>query len=131
MCLRQMCPRHMGRRDLDPLHDPERLRDLQRVAEPALYVSPLDDAGRVDRGGIAWHISVMWVLFVDGSAYLLYGFFSGHFHRDIRPCGPHAVTRDMWAALTGGLAHRRGHYNAVQRPMRFGRRSTCARQWIS
>jgi thiosulfate reductase cytochrome b subunit len=38
-------------------------------------------------GGIAWHISVMWVLFADGSAYLLYGFFSGHFRRDIRPCG--------------------------------------------
>ncbi len=31
-------------------------------------------------GGIAWHITIMWVLFADGVAYLLYGFFSGHLH---------------------------------------------------
>jgi thiosulfate reductase cytochrome b subunit len=66
-------------------------------------------------GGIAWHISVMWVLFADGSAYLLYGFCSGHFRRYIRPHGPRAVIRDIWAALTGRLSHRLGHYNAVQR----------------
>jgi thiosulfate reductase cytochrome b subunit len=71
-------------------------------------------------GGIAWHISVMWVLFVDGIVYLLYGFCSGHFRRDIRPCGPRAVIRDMWAALTGRLGHRLGHYNAVQRLLYAG-----------
>jgi thiosulfate reductase cytochrome b subunit len=71
-------------------------------------------------GGIAWHISVMWVLFVDGSAYLLYGFCSGHFRRDIRPRGPRTVIRDMWAALTGRLGHRLGHYNAVQRLLYAG-----------
>jgi thiosulfate reductase cytochrome b subunit len=71
-------------------------------------------------GGIAWHISVMWVLFVDGGAYLLYGFCSGHFRRDIRPLGPPAVIRDMWAALTGRLGHRLGHYNAVQRLLYTG-----------
>jgi thiosulfate reductase cytochrome b subunit len=71
-------------------------------------------------GGIAWHISVMWVLFIDGSAYLLYGFCSGHFRRDIRPSGPRAVIRDMWAALTGSLGHRLGHYNAVQRLLYTG-----------
>ena len=36
-------------------------------------------------GGIAWHISVMWVLFADGLAYLAYGTISGHFWRDLRP----------------------------------------------
>jgi thiosulfate reductase cytochrome b subunit len=71
-------------------------------------------------GGIAWHISVMWVLFADGIAYLLYGFFSGHFRRDIRPNGPRAVVRDMEAALTGRLGHRLGHYNAVQRLLYTG-----------
>lgn len=71
-------------------------------------------------GGIAWHISVMWVLFLDGSAYLLYGFFSGHFHRDIRPRGPRAVIRDLGAALTGRLGHSLGHYNAVQRLLYAG-----------
>src|ERR1700736_2657509 len=34
-------------------------------------------------GGIAWHISVMWVLFADGLAYLAYGTISGHFWRDL------------------------------------------------
>ncbi len=62
----------------------------------------------------------MWVLFVDGSAYLLYGFCSGHFRRDIRPRGPRAVIRDMWAALTGRLGHNLGHYNAVQRLLYAG-----------
>jgi thiosulfate reductase cytochrome b subunit len=52
-------------------------------------------------GGIAWHISVMWVLFADGVAYLLYGGLSGHFRQDIRPQGPRAVVRDLIAALTG------------------------------
>jgi hypothetical protein len=37
----------LGRCHLDPLHDAERLGHLQRVAEPALHVSPLDDPGRV------------------------------------------------------------------------------------
>jgi thiosulfate reductase cytochrome b subunit len=67
-------------------------------------------------GGIAWHISVMWVLFADGCAYLLYGIFSGHFLTHIRPHGPRAVVRDIWAALTGRL----GHYNAVQRLLYAG-----------
>jgi thiosulfate reductase cytochrome b subunit len=71
-------------------------------------------------GGIAWHISVMWILFVDGAAYLLYGFHTGHFRRDIRPLGPRAVIRDLGAALTGRLGHRLGHYNAVQRLLYAG-----------
>ena len=71
-------------------------------------------------GGIAWHISVMWVLFADGVAYLLYGFLSGHFRRDLRPLGPRAVIGDLVAALTGRLGHRLGHYNAVQRLLYVG-----------
>jgi len=71
-------------------------------------------------GGIAWHIAIMWVLFADGIAYLLYGFLSGHFRRDLRPQGPVAVARDVAAALTGRLTHRIGHYNAVQRLLYTG-----------
>jgi thiosulfate reductase cytochrome b subunit len=71
-------------------------------------------------GGIAWHINVMWLLFVDGVAYLVYGFSTGHFRRDIRPQGLHAVVRDLIAALTGQLDHRLGHYNAVQRLLYAG-----------
>lgn len=36
-------------------------------------------------GGIAWRISVMWVPIIDGGAYLVPGFLSGHLWRDIRP----------------------------------------------
>ena len=71
-------------------------------------------------GGIAWHITVMWVLFADGVAYLLYGFLSGHFRRDLRPLGPRAVIVDLVAALTGRLGHRQGQYNAVQRLLYVG-----------
>jgi thiosulfate reductase cytochrome b subunit len=71
-------------------------------------------------GGIAWHISVMWVLFADGAAYLLYGSLSGHFRHDLRPLGPRAVIADLGAALTGRLGHRLGHYNAVQRLLYVG-----------
>ena len=71
-------------------------------------------------GGIAWHITVMWVLFANGVAYLLYGFLSGHFRRDLRPLGPRAVIVDLVAALTGRLSHRPGHYNAVQRLLYVG-----------
>jgi thiosulfate reductase cytochrome b subunit len=71
-------------------------------------------------GGIAWHISVMWVLFADGIAYLLYGAVSGHFYRDFFPPTPGAVIKTMFAALTGHLGHRLGHYNAVQRLLYAG-----------
>lgn len=71
-------------------------------------------------GGIAWHISIMWVLFAYGGAYLLYGIFSGHFLRHIRPYRPRAVFRDVWATLTGRLGHKLGHYNAVQRVLYAG-----------
>jgi thiosulfate reductase cytochrome b subunit len=71
-------------------------------------------------GGIAWHISVMWVLFADGIAYLLYGFLSGHFRQDLRPLGPRPVIIDLLAALTGRLGHSLGHYNAVQRLLYVG-----------
>ena len=66
-------------------------------------------------GGIAWHIAVMWVLFIDGVAYLAYGIATGHFRRDFMPPRPMAVARDVQAALRGRLGHRIGHYNAVQR----------------
>src|SRR6201987_5457782 len=65
--------------------------------------------------GIAWHISVMWVLFADGLAYIAYGTASKPFWRNLRPTAPRAVLRDLSDALRFRLAHRLGHYNAVQR----------------
>jgi thiosulfate reductase cytochrome b subunit len=71
-------------------------------------------------GGIAWHISVMWVLFADGAVYLFYGFLSGHFRRDFYPIGPRAVIGTVVTAVTGRLGHSLGHYNAVQRLLYVG-----------
>ena len=64
--------------------------------------------------------SVMWVLFADGAAYLIYGFASGHFRRDFYPISPRAVLGTVIDALTGRLGHSLGHYNAVQRLLYAG-----------
>jgi thiosulfate reductase cytochrome b subunit len=71
-------------------------------------------------GGIAWHLSAMWVLFVDGLAYLAYGILSGHFRRDILPPRPKIILRDLDDALRFRLAHQLGSYNGVQRLLYMG-----------
>jgi thiosulfate reductase cytochrome b subunit len=71
-------------------------------------------------GAIAWHLAAMWLLVLDGLAYLAYGFLSGHFRRDFLPIGARAMARDLGLALRLGLPHRLGHYNAVQRLLYVG-----------
>ncbi len=71
-------------------------------------------------GALAWHLSAMWILFVDGIAYLVYGLVSGHFRRDLAPQRPRAVAADLRAALRFKLGHKTGHYNAVQRLLYVG-----------
>jgi thiosulfate reductase cytochrome b subunit len=71
-------------------------------------------------GALAWHFSAMWLLVVDGMAYLVYGLVSGHFRRDLGIPAPRAVVRDLWSALTFRLGHQIGHYNAVQRLLYLG-----------
>ncbi|HTH99997.1 MAG TPA: cytochrome b/b6 domain-containing protein [Acidisoma sp.] len=66
-------------------------------------------------GALAWHLSAMWLLLADGVVYLIYGFASGHFRRDLRPPSPAALAHDLGSALHFRLKHRSGHYNAVQR----------------
>jgi thiosulfate reductase cytochrome b subunit len=71
-------------------------------------------------GALAWHFSAMWLLAVDGMAYVAYRFISGHFRRDLGVRTPGFVVRDLWSALTFRLGHRIGHYNAVQRLLYIG-----------
>ncbi len=66
-------------------------------------------------GSIAWHFAAMWLLVVNGLAYIVYGIASRHFARALLPVGPRSVWRDFRAAMTLRLAHRAGSYNAVQR----------------
>ncbi|MDY7559482.1 cytochrome b/b6 domain-containing protein [Pseudomonas sp. 10B1] len=66
-------------------------------------------------GSIGWHLAVMWLLVINGLAYMLYGVFSRHFKSDLLPVTPSAVKRDFIDALRFRLAHQHGRYNAVQR----------------
>lgn len=68
-------------------------------------------------GSIAWHFAVMWLLVINGLAYVLYGVFSRHFKRDLLPVHASEVKRDVVDALRLRLAHKHGTYNSVQRLM--------------
>jgi len=65
-------------------------------------------------GGIAWHISAMWLLLADGVAYLLYGAVTGHFRRTFGRPTFRGVRDDLGLALRFKLSHPLGTYNAVQ-----------------
>jgi len=71
-------------------------------------------------GALAWHLGAMWLLMLDGLAYIVYGLATGHFRRHLRLSSPPDFARDLGAALRFRLAHRLGHYNAVQRTLYAG-----------
>lgn len=67
-------------------------------------------------GALQWHFFAMWLLLINGIAYLLINFFSGRLRRQFFPISPRAFFNDMAAALKGKLAHADPRkYNTVQR----------------
>lgn len=67
-------------------------------------------------GALQWHFAAMWVLALNGLAYVGYGIFSGHFKRKFLPLSPRAVLSDVRQALRGRLAHVDLRvYNSAQR----------------
>ena len=77
-------------------------------------------------GALQWHFAAMWLLAINGLAYLSYGIVSGHFRRKLLPITPRAVLRDILRALRGRLAHDDlSMYNAAQR-MAYLAIITCA-----
>lgn len=68
-------------------------------------------------GALAWHFAFMWLLLINGSIYMLYGFGSRHFKRELLPIGLAALKHDLTNALRLRLVHEKGVYNAVQRLM--------------
>lgn len=67
-------------------------------------------------GGLQWHFAAMWLLVVNGLAYLVFGFFSGHFRRKLWPITPTGIVADILDALRGRLAHDDlSIYNQAQR----------------
>ena len=72
-------------------------------------------------GALQWHFAAMWLLALNGIAYLTYGILSGHLRRKLLPLRPTAVFRDIGNALRGRLAHDDlTLYNAAQRAAYLG-----------
>ncbi len=72
-------------------------------------------------GALLWHFAAMWLLVVNGLAYLTLGIVSGRFRRKLLPVRPADVVRDLRAAFTGKLSHDDlSVYNAVQRLLYLG-----------
>jgi thiosulfate reductase cytochrome b subunit len=71
-------------------------------------------------GALQWHFAAMWVLALNGIAYLLYGFLGGHFKSNFLPLTRRAVFNEFKNALRGRIAHEVGVYNAVQRAAYVG-----------
>lgn len=67
-------------------------------------------------GALQWHFAGMWLLVLNGLAYLLLNLVTGRFARRMFPVTPRGVLRDAWLALTARLSHAdMSHYNQVQR----------------
>ncbi|MBS7589915.1 cytochrome b/b6 domain-containing protein [Ancylobacter defluvii] len=71
--------------------------------------------------GLQWHFFGMWVLGLNGLAYLVYGLATGRFRRLLLPISPREVIREALAALSFRLQHADlTHYNAVQKTLYVG-----------
>lgn len=66
-------------------------------------------------GALAWHFAVMWLLVLNGLAYLAYGIFSGHFVKRLLNIGAMAAYRNIRLEMKHLLIHGAGEYNLVQR----------------
>ena len=72
-------------------------------------------------GALLWHFAAMWLLMVNGLAYLITGFATGRFRRKLLPITPGGVVSDVKAALTFRLAHDDlSKYNYVQKLLYAG-----------
>jgi thiosulfate reductase cytochrome b subunit len=66
-------------------------------------------------GALAWHFAVMWLLLLNGVAYIVYGFASGHFIRRLFDIGAISAYRNVKLELRHLLIHGTGEYNLIQR----------------
>jgi thiosulfate reductase cytochrome b subunit len=67
-------------------------------------------------GALQWHFAAMWLLALNGLAYLAYGIASGHLRRRLLPLSPREALRDLGEALRLRLRHADlSVYNAIQR----------------
>jgi thiosulfate reductase cytochrome b subunit len=72
-------------------------------------------------GALLWHFAAMWLLMINGLAYLITGLATGRFRRKLLPITPGGVISDVKAALTFKLAHDDlSTYNYVQKLLYAG-----------
>ncbi len=72
-------------------------------------------------GALQWHFLAMWILVLNGFAYLAYGLKTGRFRRMLLPIHPHEVLLEIRKALRLDLEHEDlTRYNAVQRLLYIG-----------
>ncbi|HLH94266.1 MAG TPA: cytochrome b/b6 domain-containing protein [Xanthobacteraceae bacterium] len=76
-------------------YDPE--RGMVRRAFPAWLTLPGEPGLALARD---WHFLIAWLFVANGAAYLLFGFLSGHFRRDLAPTSeqlhPRHILSDIW-----------------------------------
>ncbi|MGB6399027.1 MAG: cytochrome b/b6 domain-containing protein [Bradyrhizobium sp.] len=72
-------------------------------------------------GALLWHFAAMWLLMVNGLAYLAVGLATGRFRKKLLPITPTGVISDVKAALTFKLAHDDlTKYNYIQKLLYAG-----------
>lgn len=72
-------------------------------------------------GALQWHFFAMWILAINGLAYLTYGLRTGRFRRMLLPIRAREVLLEIRKVLRLALKHENlTHYNAVQRLLYVG-----------
>lgn len=72
-------------------------------------------------GALLWHFAAMWLLMLNGLAYLITGLATGRFRKKLLPITPSGVISDVRAALAFNLAHDDlSKYNYVQKLLYAG-----------
>jgi thiosulfate reductase cytochrome b subunit len=73
------------------------------------------------QGALAWHFLGMWLLTINGVAYVIYGLATGRFRRKLFPIRPRQLIAEIRDALRFRLKHDDiAHYNMVQRLLYVG-----------
>ena len=87
--------------------------------DPAISFAKHGDPGF--GGALLWHFAAMWVLMLNGLAYLAYGLTTGRFRRMLVPIRPREILATARDALRFHLAHDDlTIYNAVQKTLYVG-----------
>lgn len=72
-------------------------------------------------GALLWHFAAMWVLVINGLAYLALGITTGRFRKKLFPLSLEAFFSDIRSAITFRLSHKDlSVYNMIQKVLYLG-----------